>query len=462
MDRHDLVDGLVRGVHGAGAGGGHHVAHAQLVGDRGRGRGDQRVAAGDLQRLERVDGRDVALALLDHGLEVLVVDLLLLVRDLQEALVDLVKLGVGEGVAQLCQAVAQRRVAGARREDDLGAGRAHVGGVDDLIGVTGLEDAVLVDARGVREGVGAHDGLVGLDAHARDAGDEVARAGELLGHDVGVGVELLAVHLDGHDDLFERGVAGALAQAVDGALNLAGAVLDALEGKGRGHAEVVVRVHGDDDILDANDVVREPLDAPAEVLGQLVARGVRNVHDGRAGLHHGLDHALEERLVGAARVLGVELDVLHVALGVLHAVDGALDALVLGDAQLVAQVGGRDADAGVDARALGALERLGRTVDVLLDRTREAADHAVVTGDAADLLHGAEVARRGDGEAGLDDVHAHADELLGDDELLLGVHGGAGALLAVAQGGVKDVNLPGHVSAFLRCLRGGRAAARRG
>ena len=36
---------------------------------------------------------------------------------------------------------------GARRQDDLGAGGAHVGRVDDLVGVASLEDAVLVDAR---------------------------------------------------------------------------------------------------------------------------------------------------------------------------------------------------------------------------------------------------------------------------------------------------------------------------
>ena len=278
----------------------------------------------------------------------------------------------------------------------------------------------------------------------------MARPGELGRDDVGVGVELVAVHPDGHDDLLERGVAGALAEAVDRALDLAGAVLDALEGERRGHAEVVVGVHGDDDVLDADDVVGEALDARPEVLGQLVARGVGNVDDGGARVDGCLDHANQEVLVGAAGVLGVELDVLDVALGVLHAVDGALHALVLGDAQLVAQVARRDAEAGVDARALGAGERLGRPVDVLLDRAREAADHAVVAGESTDLLHGAEVARGGDGEAGLDDVDAHADELLGNDKLLLGVHGGAGRLLAIAQGGVKDVNLPGHDSSLSR------------
>ena len=80
-------------------------------------------------------------------------------------------------------------------------------------------------------------------------------ARELAGHDVGVGVESFAMHLDGHNDLFERGVACALAQAVDGALDLRGAVLDGIEGKGGSHAQVVVRMHGDGDVLDAVDAL---------------------------------------------------------------------------------------------------------------------------------------------------------------------------------------------------------------
>ena len=63
-------------------------------------------------------------------------------------------------------------MARAGREDDLGAGGSHVCGVDDLVGLAGLEDAVLVDARGVGEGVRADDGLVGLDLHAGDAAHE--------------------------------------------------------------------------------------------------------------------------------------------------------------------------------------------------------------------------------------------------------------------------------------------------
>ena len=55
-----------------------------------------------------------------------------------------------------------------------------------------------------------------------------------------------------------------------------------------------------------------------------------------------------------------------------------------------------------------------------------------------DLVDGGEVAFRGDRKAGLDDVDAHGVEQLGDLDLLFVGHGGAGALLAVAQGGVED------------------------
>ncbi len=63
---------------------------------------------------------------------------------------------------------------------------------------------------------------------------------ELFGVDAGgVGVDV-AAGFEGHDDFFEGGVAGAFADAVDGAFDLTGAALDGGEGIGDGEAEVVV------------------------------------------------------------------------------------------------------------------------------------------------------------------------------------------------------------------------------
>src|SRR6185437_10453340 len=53
-------------------------------------------------------------------------------------------------------------------------------------------------------------------------------------------------------------------------------------------------------------------------------------------------------------------------------------------------------------------------------------------------LDALEVARRGDGEAGLDHVDAELGQRLGHADLLAEVHREAGRLLAVAQRGVED------------------------
>ncbi len=59
---------------------------------------------------------------------------------------------------------------------------------------------------------------------------------------------------------------------------------------------------------------------------------------------------------------------------------------------------------------------------------------------AAHRLHRLEVARRRDREPRLHDVHAQLGELVGHAQLLGHGHAAAGGLLAVAQGGVEDVD----------------------
>ena len=91
-----------------------------------------------------------------------------------------------------------------------------------------------------------------------------------------------------------------------------------------------------------------------------------------------------------------------------------------------------------DFSKLMAMHKAGQQqVDVVEAGTREPA-HDGILGALGDLVDGGEVAFRGDRKAGLDDVDAHLVEQLGDFELFLVRHGGAGTLLAVAQRGVED------------------------
>ena len=74
------------------------------------------------------------------------------------------------------------------------------------------------------------------------------------------------------------------------------------------------------------------------------------------------------------------------------------------------------------------------------------------------LGHAQEVARARDGEARLDDVDVQTKKLTRDHQFLLGVHGSARRLLAVAQRGVEDVDLARHVRASFPSKAAARCA----
>ena len=104
------------------------------------------------------------------------------------------------------------------------------GGVHDLVGGALLEHAVLVDAGLVGERVAAHDRLVRLHLVAGQPRHQPARSAR--SRVVSTPVHRPSARLarvQQHHDLLERRVAGPLADAVDRALHLAAARLDAGE-----------------------------------------------------------------------------------------------------------------------------------------------------------------------------------------------------------------------------------------
>ena len=298
----------------------------------------------------------------------------------------------------------------------------------------------------VRERVRADDRLVGLDGEPGEVADQPRGRGQLLGLDAGRELrELAGPRPEGHHDLLQGGVAGALAEAVDRDLDLAGAGLDRGERVRRREAQVVVAVDGDHGAV--ADPVLDPADERAELGGDRVADGVRDVERRGAGLGHGLVDVEQEVVLGPRGVLGRELD-LGVAAqrlaGPLDPADGLATGLVAVDPELVLEVDVAGRDEQVEVRPLRDADRLDGAlgVAVLAPRERRDRDPALgLLGDPADRL---EVAGRGGREAGLDHVHLEPRELARDLELLRGGQAGAGRLLAVAQGRVEDPDPAGR------------------
>jgi hypothetical protein len=105
----------------------------------------------------------------------------------------------------------------------------------------------------MREGIGADHRLIGLDRESGDPGYQARAIHDLSGVKPGPTVEEVLTGSDRHHDLFEGGIASALTQTIDGALDLTGAVPHGRQRVGDRQTEVVMTVNREDRLVGVRD-----------------------------------------------------------------------------------------------------------------------------------------------------------------------------------------------------------------
>ena len=114
-----------------------------------------------------------------------------------------------------------------------------------------------------------------------------------------------------------------------------------------------------------------------------------------------------------------------------------LDHLIRGHAELLLHMNRRGGNEGMNPPRIGRLDRLARPRNIVFVGTRQRTHGGILDGlgNGVDRI---EVARRGRRETGLDHIDAHLFKLAGNTQLFFLGHRGARALLAVAQGRIKN------------------------
>ena len=378
-----------------------------------------------------------ALGAQHQRLDVAVEQLLLLVGERLEFLEHAIEFQLIELEAERADTLAERVPAAVLAEHQMAARQADVLGTQDLVGRVVLEHAVLVDAGLVREGVLTHHRLVARDRHAGDAGNEPRGGVEAAGVDGGADVEERGARLQRHHHFLQRTVAGALADPVDGALDLPCARDHRGEAVGDRHAEVVVAVDREPHPLDAAYVLAQVAKQLRELIRYGVADGIRNIHRGGPGGDRHLDHLSEELQLGARGVFGGELHVRAQLARPGNAGGAQTQDLLLRHVELVLAVDGAGGEEHVQAVTGSVRQRTCGELDVLEVAARQGADDRPLH-LARHRLHRLEVTARSGREARLDDVHAELGERARHPQLLGPGHAAARGLLAVAQRGVED------------------------
>src|SRR6185312_11797335 len=297
-----------------------------------------------------------------HGRDFLVHEALFVIGQGGHLSIDRVELRGGEIETQLFATIFESVATAVFTQHQTAFGNSDRLRIDDLIRGRFFEEAVLMDTSFVGEGVAADDGLVGLGSEADDGAEKLAGGEEGFGVDAGLIRIAVIAGLHDHDYLFERAVAGALADAVDGAFDLAGARSYGGEGVGDGEAEIVMAVYRyDGGIAEGFDDAADQL---AVLIGRGVADGIRDVDGAGSGGDYGAGDLFEIFGVGAGSVFGGEFDVIDVVAGELDGGDGGVEDFLARLLELVLQMDVAGGEEGVDAGAFGFLEGAGGALDV--------------------------------------------------------------------------------------------------
>lgn len=317
----------------------------------------------------------------DEFAEVFVADFGFRVGHHEERVVDGLKTLFVEVESQLAESVLQAVTSRSGGENDFALLSTNEGRVDDFVGGSLFEDAVLVDATAVGVGVGADHRLVSLNHHAGVSGDQPGDGQELGGIDAGFKTEVILANEEAHDDLFERGVASALANAIDGDFNLPCASEDAGQSVCGGHAKVVVAVAAEDSLVAVRDVLDDALDKRSVFLGVGKSGGVGDVDRGRAGVDDGFDDSVDVLSIGSTGVFHEVLNVVGELAGNFDRVYAGFERLIWRHSELVDKVVFADTQTGVDSSRFSWLEGFSGDFDILLPGSSQTTD-----GDAFDLF----------------------------------------------------------------------------
>ena len=374
---------------------------------------------------------------IDQGDDIGVIDMLLAVGQILEAYERFLEGIVAQLVAQFLQLVLEGGAAGMLAHDqgrflDADAGRGH-----DFVGLGILQHAVLVDAAFMREGILANDRLVVLHREIRRGRHDLAGTRQMRRLDIGVEGHGIAAGAQRHHDFLQRRIAGAFAQAIDRAFDLPRTASHTGQRIGDGHAQIVMTVHREDRLVGARHAFDDGLEHAEMLFGHRIADCIGQVDGSGAGLDGRLDAALEKLDGRAGGVHGRPFDIVDQIARLSYRAGDDLDDLVLGLLHLVGQMDRRGGDKGVDAALLGVTHGFAGAIDIGADGTSQASDAG-----ALDMLgdgdHGLEVTHRSNRETGFDNIDAHFVQRVCNLQLFFQRHGGAGRLLAIAQGGVEN------------------------
>src|SRR6059036_103236 len=320
-------------------------------------------------------------------------------------------------------------------------------GRHDFISDGVLEHAVLVYSRLVSECILTDDRLIHLYLFTGKLAKQLAGAIQLLRLHAGRDVVIALSRIQRHNDLFQRRVSGTLADPVDRAFDLAGAILNCGKTVGNRQSQIVVAVRADRDAIGILQALPQCTNELSIFRRRLITNRIRHVDNRRARINHRIEdrtHVIDFR---AAGILGRKFDLVAHLARALDSLDGDIESFTTTLVQLVLQVNIACRQKCMNARMRGALQRLPAAIDIRGHGASQPGNRCAAN-LGSNSFHRLKVAFRGDRESRFDHIHLKAFKLPCHPQLLFDVHTEAGSLYSISQCRVENDDSV-HVSLLL-------------
>src|SRR6266404_1470127 len=252
--------------------------------------------------------------------------------------INLRQLSIARLETQIAQRLAERVAARMFSKNERACRDADTLRRNDFVRQRVLDNSILMDSRFVRECIGAHDGFVRRDLRAGDFREHAACGEELFEPDSRCHAKTILAHREGDYHFFKRGVPGAFADSVDGALDLPDSRANGCQRIGDRHAQVVVTMRAERYALWIAQVFTHFGEHRAIFFRNRVSHRIRQVQDCRAGMHGSTAHLAKKVDVGSSGVFGGEFDLADVLAAMAHQRGNGFKRLFAGHIELYAKV----------------------------------------------------------------------------------------------------------------------------
>ena len=288
------------------------------------------------------------------------------------------------------------------------------------------------------EGIAAHNRLIGLHIKTRNGRQQTAGLQDILRHNPIRNRDRIRPRAQRHHHFFDRGIARAFANAIDGGFNLPHPGTNGRKRIRNRQTQIIMIMRGQDHLIRTRDPFTHHGENARHILRQRITDRIGDIDGGGTRLDGRFHTTAEEIRVRPRAIFRRPFHIIRMLAGEFNTAGHQIQHLFRFKPQLDTHMQRTGRDKSMYPLARRRLHRLSRPQNISRRRARQATNHRPILGKTLrNGQHTFKIPGRGNGEARFHHINPQFRQRFRHAELFLKIHGKTGRLFTIAERGVE-------------------------